>query len=59
MLNRQVFIDLLERALWTFVQTAVAVLAVSNEPFSKAALLAAAAAGLSAVKTVVLAKVRN
>lgn len=47
------WLDLAERAAWTFLQAAVAVLAVSNEPFSKAAMIAAAAAGISAAKTFV------
>jgi hypothetical protein len=43
--------DLVTRALWTFSQSFLAVLAVSQEPFTSAAVVAAAAAGLSAVKT--------
>lgn len=45
--------DLIGRAAWTFAQAAVAVLLVSDTPFSKAAVVAALAAGLSAVKTFV------
>lgn len=45
--------DLLGRAAWTFVQAAVAVLLVSDQPFGKVAIVAALAAGLSAVKTFV------
>ena len=44
-------IDILERAAWTALQAFVAVLLVSNQPFSKQALIAGAAAALSAVKT--------
>ncbi len=58
MLSRNATLDLLERAAWTFAQAAIAVLAVSNVPFSKATLVAAAAAGVSALKSLVLAKVR-
>lgn len=45
--------NLIERAAWTFLQAGFAVLAVSDEPFSKAALIAAFAAGVSAIKTFV------
>jgi hypothetical protein len=43
--------DLLERAAWTFVQTFLAVWAVSNFKFDKTVLIGCAAAGLSALKT--------
>lgn len=45
--------DLIGRAAWTFVQAAAAVLLVSDQPFGKAAIVAAVAAGISAVKTFV------
>lgn len=45
--------DLLERAAWTFAQAFVAVLLVSDQPFSKQALIAGVAAGISAIKTYV------
>lgn len=45
--------DLAERAAWTFVQAFVAVLLVTPEPFSKLALAAGVAAGISALKTFV------
>lgn len=45
--------DLIERAIWTFVQAAVAVLLVTDQPFSKVGLAAAVAAGISAFKTFV------
>lgn len=41
--------DILYRALKTFVQTFVAVLLVPNQPLSKQTLVAAVAAGISAV----------
>ena len=50
-LTKETALDLLSRALWTFGQAAAAVLVMTNEPFSKAALIAAFAAGVSAVKT--------
>lgn len=43
------YYDIFVRAFKTFVQAAVAVLLVTDNPFSKAALVAAAAAGVSAV----------
>ena len=43
--------DLLERALWTFAQTFLAVWAVSNFKFDKTVLIGCAAAGQSALKT--------
>lgn len=45
--------DLVLRAAWTFAQAAVAVLLVADQPLSKVAIVAALAAGLSAVKTFV------
>lgn len=47
--------DLLKRAAWTFGQAFVAVLLLTPEPFTKVALVAAAAAGVSALKTFVIA----
>lgn len=41
--------DVLVRALKTFVQAFVAVLLVSDQPFSKEVLIAGSAAGVSAV----------
>lgn len=52
-MTRKQGLDLLERAAWTFAQAFVAVLLVSNEPTSKQALIAGAAAGISAVKSFV------
>lgn len=43
--------DLIERAAWTFGQTFLVVWAGTNFAFNKAAVLGAAAAGLSALKT--------
>lgn len=43
--------DLLERALWTFAQTFLAVWALSNFELSKTAVIGGAAAGISALKT--------
>lgn len=57
MLNRKQAIDLAERAAWTFVQAAIAVLAVSNVPFGKATIVAAAAAGISAVKSLLKSQI--
>mgnify|MGYP006136719961 CR=1 FL=1 len=45
--------DLAGRAAWTFAQAFLAVLLVTPEPFSKVALVAAVAAGVSALKTFV------
>lgn len=45
--------DLLERVAWTFVEAAGAVLLVTSQPLSKASLVAAVAAGVTAVKTLV------
>ena len=41
--------DIVERAFKTFVQAAIAVWLVSDQPFSKTAVVAAVAAGVSAV----------
>jgi len=41
--------DIVVRAFKTFVQAALAVVLVSDQPFSKAAVVAAVAAGISAV----------
>ena len=41
--------DIVERAFKTFVQAAIAVWLVSDQPFSKTAIVAAVAAGVSAV----------
>lgn len=46
--------DLLERAVWTFLQGALAVWLLSEEPLSTQALVGAVAAGLSALKTFVV-----
>lgn len=45
--------DLLSRAAWTFAQTFLVVWAGTNFAFDKTTILAAAAAGLSAIKTFV------
>lgn len=50
-MTREKFKDLLGRAAWTFAQAFVAVLVVTPEPFSKIALVAGLAAGISALKT--------
>ena len=41
--------DVTERAVKTFVQAAIAVWLVADQPFSKTAVVAAVAAGVSAV----------
>jgi len=46
--------DLAIRALWTFAQAFLAALLVTPDPFSKMALIAGVAAGLSALKTLLL-----
>lgn len=43
--------DLAIKAGWTFVQAFFAVLLLTPEPFTKLAIIGAAAAGLSALKT--------
>lgn len=53
-MNKQQIKDLLERAAWTFVQTFIATWAVSNFKLDKVTLIAAAASGLSAIKTFVV-----
>lgn len=53
MYNKEAIVDAVERAAWTFVQAALAVLLVTAQPFSKAALVAAFAAGVSALKSFV------
>lgn len=45
--------DLLERAAWTFIQAFIPVWAASNFAVTKVALIAAGAAGISALKTFV------
>ncbi len=51
--TKKKLMDGAERALWTFVQAALAVMLLSSEPFSKTALIAGGAAGVSALKTFV------
>lgn len=51
--------NIITRAAWTFVQAAAAVLAVTDQPFSRAGAVAAAAAGISAVKSYVLTVLAN
>lgn len=51
--------DLIERAAWTFLQGALAVWLLSDEPFSTQALVGAAGAGLSAVKTLIVTWLQN
>lgn len=43
------------KAAWTFVQAFLAVLILTPEPFTKIALIGALAAGLSALKTFLVA----
>ena len=50
-MNKKQIRDLLERAAWTFAQTFIATWAVSNFKLDKVTLIAAAASGLSALKT--------
>lgn len=50
-MDKKKVIDLVERAVWTFGQAFIAVLLVTPEPFTKVALVAAAAAGASALKS--------
>lgn len=45
--------DLISRAAWTFAQTFIVVWGGTNFALDKTAILAAAAAGLSAIKTFV------
>ena len=47
--------ELAVKAGWTFLQAFIAVLLLTPEPLSKIALIGAAAAGLSAVKTFLVA----
>lgn len=47
--------DLAIKAGWTFLQAFVACLLLTPEPFTKIALIGAAAAGLSALKTFLVA----
>ena len=47
------FRDLVERAAWTFAQSALAVWAVIDFKLDKTVLIGAAAAGLSALNTFV------
>lgn len=54
-MNKEQFIDLLKRAAWTFCQTALATWALSDFALTKAAGIAALAAGLSALKTYIIA----
>ena len=53
-MNKEQIIDLLKRAGWTFVQTALATWALSNFELTKTAGIAALAAGLSALKTFII-----
>lgn len=48
------FRDLLERAIWTFLQTALSVWALTNFELTKTALIGAVAAGISALKTIIV-----
>lgn len=44
------WLDVFERAVWTFLQAFLAVWVVTGEPFSKVTLAASFAAGVSALK---------
>lgn len=54
-MSKEKLVDLGTKALWTFLQAFVAVLLLTPEPFTKIALISAAAAGLSALKTFLVA----
>lgn len=45
--------NVVERVLWTFAQAFLAAWALSNFAFSKGVVIAAAAAGVSAIKNLV------
>jgi len=51
--------DVVERALWTAAQAFLAVFLVTDTSSLKAAVVAAAGAGLSVVKTAVTQRVRK
>lgn len=53
-MNKEQIIDLLERAAWTALQAFAAVWLVSDQPFSKQAVIAGVAASISALKTFVI-----
>lgn len=53
-LTKQNVIDTAKRVGWTFAQAALGVLLITNQPLSKATLIAAVAAGISAVKNIIL-----
>lgn len=55
MISKATLIDLAKRASWTFIQAALAVWILSDEPFTTQAAIGAVAAGLSALKTFVVA----
>jgi hypothetical protein len=59
MIDQKLIKDVLERALWTAVQTFIAVYAVGGVDQAKAAATAAAAAGLSVVKGFAATKIGN
>lgn len=54
MMTKEKTKDLAKRAAWTFVQAFVAVWILSPEPFSKVALIAGVASGISALKTFIV-----
>jgi len=54
-MNKKEVRDLVERAAWTAAQAFIAVILVSNQPFSKQALVAGVAAAISALKNYVKA----
>lgn len=54
MLSKEQLKDLLGRAAWTALQAFVAVWLVSDQPFSKQAIIAGVAASISALKTFVI-----
>jgi hypothetical protein len=53
MMTKEKTKDLVERAAWTFAQVFIVTLILTPEPFSKVALIGAAGAALSALKTFV------
>lgn len=54
MLSKEQLKDLVGRAAWTALQAFVAVWLVSDQPFSKQAVIAGVAASISALKTFVI-----
>lgn len=58
-MTKKQWLNLLERAAWTFLQGALATLIISPDMNWKSALVGALAGGISALKTLILTVAQN